>query len=86
MIDHFYKFPDQDAMLDALRPLGMTYTDEEDVEHMSQGSHQFAAWEVGEIIGLDGWHLNVRIIDLEFDVSELEQYCVNPEHPVCVWA
>jgi hypothetical protein len=55
-------------------------------EKISQGSHQFALWEVGEIIGVDGWHINLRIIDVNFDVSGLEAYAVEPKHPVCVWA
>jgi hypothetical protein len=86
MTDHFLKFPTESAMLDALRPLGMTYTDDEQVEHASQGSHQFALWVVGEIPGKDGWHVNLRVIDEAFDVSSLEVFCVHPAAPVCVWA
>jgi hypothetical protein len=43
MTDYFYKFPDQATMLEALRPLGMTYTTEcdEPVEMVSQGGHQW---------------------------------------------
>jgi hypothetical protein len=86
MTDLYLKFPDQPTALEVLRPLGMTYTDDEEVEHVSQGSHQFALWEVGEIIGVDGWHINLRIIDVNFDVSGLEAYAVEPQNPVCVWA
>ena len=84
--DLYLKFPDPAAMLDALRPLGMTYTDDEGEEHVSQGSHQFALWEVGSIEGIDGWHVNLRVIDPEFDVSSLEPFAVFPESPRCVWA
>jgi hypothetical protein len=84
--DHFIKFPDPAAMLEALTPLGMAYTDDEGTEHASQGSHQFALWEVGEITGIEGWHVNLRVVDPDFDVSTLVQYEVHPEHPVCVWA
>jgi hypothetical protein len=108
MNDLYLKFPDQPTALEVLRPLGMTYvennqlpeTDPETgrkimqtnpieptgVEHVSQGSHQYALWEVGEIIGVDGWHINLRIIDVNFDVSGLEAYVVEPQNPVCVWA
>lgn len=85
MIDYFLKFPDQATMLEALRPLGMTYTTDE-VEMVSQGGHQYACWLVGEIEGADGVHLNLRVVDPEFDVSSLEQYAVSPQHPRCVWA
>jgi hypothetical protein len=86
MTDHFLKFPTESAMFDALRPLGMTYTDDEQVEHASQGSHQFALWVVGEIPGKDGWHVNLRVIDPDFDVSSLAEYEVSPRNPVCIWA
>jgi hypothetical protein len=88
MTDYYLKFPDQATMLEVLRQLGMTYTMEGDepVEHISQGGHQYAAWEVGEIEGAEGWHYNLRVVDPEFDVSSLEQYAVTPTNPRCVWA
>jgi hypothetical protein len=84
--DHYLRFPDQPAALAAFAALGMTYTDDEQVEHASQGSHQYALHEVGEIPGKDGWHVNLRVIDEAFDVSSLEAFCVFPTHAVCVWA
>ena len=88
MTDYFYKFPDQVTMLSALRPLGMTYMTEGDepVEMVSQGGHQYATWTVGEIEGVEGFHLNVRVVDPEFDVSALDEYAVQPRNPKCVWA
>jgi hypothetical protein len=88
MTDHYLKFPDQATMLSALRPLGMTYMSEGDepVEMVSQGGHQYAAHEVGEISGVEGWHLNLRVVDPEFDVSALDEYAVQPRNPKCVWA
>ena len=86
MTDHFLKFHDRETMLEALAPLGMTYTDDEGEERASQGSHQFALWEVGEIPGTDGWHVNLRVIDPEFDVTSLEPFVVHPTSPRCVWA
>jgi hypothetical protein len=84
--DNFLKFPTESAMLDALRPLGMTYTDDEGTEHASQGSHQFALWVVGSIEGVEGYHVNLRVIDPDFDVSSLAEYEVSPRNPVCIWA
>ena len=141
MIDYYLKFPDQATMLEALRPLGLTYIaqepkldengnyvyiaktfqeseviyDEEggepvgreplfddqgnpvmgewqeqvyeDVEKVSQGGHQFACWEVGLLPDSPtDWHLNLRVVDPEFDVSSLEQYAVFPKMARCVWA
>ena len=105
MKDLYLKFPDPAAMLEALRPLGMTYfappepqiypetgrtliQDEatEGTERVSQGSHQFSLWVVGEIPGVEGWHVNLRVIDPEFDVSSLEPFVVHPTSPRCVWA
>ena len=88
MIDKYYKFPDQATMLSALRPLGMTYTTEGDepVEMVSQGGHQYATWTVGEIEGVEGFHLNVRVVDPEFDVSSLAEFEVFPRNLRCVWA
>jgi hypothetical protein len=86
MIDLYYKFPDHPTTLLALSANGMTYTDDEGIEHPSQGGHDFALWEVGTIEGIEGWHINVRLINVEFDVSGLEQYKVEPQKPVCIWA
>jgi hypothetical protein len=89
MIDLFLRFDSQQDALDTLRPLGMTYTDkeaDEPSEIISQGSHQYALWEVGEIPGRDGYHINIRVIDPEFDITLLEPYRVYPRNPVCVWA
>jgi len=91
MRDYYLKFPDQATMLEALRPLGMTYTveateDTEATEQVSQGGHQYACHEVGEIADVEGWHLNIRLVDPEFDLSSLEQYRVEPKNPRCVWA
>ena len=91
MTDHYFRFTDQAIMLSALRPLGMTYTTEateesEPVEMVSQGGHQYATWTVGEIEGVEGFHLNVRVVDPEFDVSSLAEFEVFPRNLRCVWA
>jgi hypothetical protein len=79
--DHYLRFPDQPAALAAFAALGMTHD-----EQLSQGSHQFALHEVGEIPGLEGWHVNLRVIDDALDVSSLEPFAVHPRNPVNVWA
>lgn len=86
MTDLYLRFDTPVAMLEALHPLGMTYMADEGEEHVIQGSHQFALWEIGEIPGVEGWHVNLRVIDPEFDVSSLEPFVVHPTSPRCVWA
>ena len=86
MCDLYYKFSDQPTALVALSAVGMTYTDDEGIEHASQGGHDYAMWEVGEIEGVEGWHVNVRLVNESFDVSSLEQYVVHPTNPRVVWA
>jgi hypothetical protein len=86
MTDHYLRFPDRETMFTALNPLGMTYTDDEGTEQVSQGSHQFALNEVGEIPNLEGWHVNLRVIDHELDLSSLASYEVTPRNPFNVWA
>ena len=85
MNDLYLKFPDQATMLEALRPLGMTYTTDE-VEMVSQGGHQYACHEVGELPEATGSHLNLRVVDPEFDVSSLAEFEVYPRNAKCVWA
>jgi len=58
----------------------------EEVERISQGGHDYALWEVGEIVGVEGYHVNVRLVNEYFDVSSLEQYVVTPRNPKTVWA
>jgi hypothetical protein len=86
MIDLYLRFTDQLEAISVLQPLGMTYTDDEGVEQISQGSHQFALCIVGEIPGLTGYHINIRQIDESMDLSSLDSYRVYPPYPVCVWA
>ena len=85
MTDLFLRFDTQQDMMTTFRGLGLTYTDD-DIEHVAQGGHQYALWEVGHIPGREGWHVNIRIIDPNFDVSSLEPYQVFPANPFCVWS
>lgn len=86
MIDFYYRFLDQSEMFTLLEPLGMVSYSDAGSPQLIEGNHQYAAWQVGEIAGYDGWHLNVRQIDPEFDLSSLTAYEVHPTQPVCVWA
>lgn len=86
MKDYFYRFDDRAAMLAALEPLGMTYSDPEGTLAPSQGSHQYALWETGELTGYEGYHMNLRVIDETLDVSSLEAFQVFPQSPRVVWA
>ena len=82
MTDYFLRFTDQSEALSVMADY--TYTDD-DGTHFSQGGHTYALWEVGEIVGRDGWHINLRVIDENLDVSALTDYIVQPRNPVCVW-
>jgi hypothetical protein len=84
MTDYFLKFLGQQQALEVMQPF--TYTDDEGITHLSQGGHQWALWEVSELNGYEGWHVNLRMIDEEIDVSYLEPYFVHPKQPKCVWA
>lgn len=87
MIDFFYRFIDQSTMFEMIAPLGMvSYYENNNVPFLNEGTHQYAAFQVGEIPGYDGWHLNIRQIDPDFDLSSLVNNQVFPPHPVCVWA
>lgn len=86
MIDLFLRFDDATVMLDTLRPHHMTFTDDDGQEHMSAGSHEYALYELGEIPGRSGHHVNMRIINTTQDFSFLEPYMVHPDQPYCRWA
>lgn len=79
MIDLYYKFANRQEMLDKLSPLGMVADGV-----VCPGNHQYSAHEVGEVPGVNGWHLNIRNID--FDLLSIEPYRINPKTPFCVWA
>lgn len=84
MNDLFLKFTDRSKALLIMQ--AFAYTDEEGLPHLVQGNHQWALWEVGEIPGTDGWHVNLRIIDPNLDIGALEPYRVYPSTPTCTWA
>lgn len=89
MIDLYLRFTYQAEATAVLQPLGMTYTDNDGVEQISQGNHQFALWQVGwldDAAGAPGWCINIRQIDMEMDLSSLTPYQVYPPNPQCVWS
>jgi hypothetical protein len=94
MKDLYLKFADRNEAVSAFEVIGAVYDCDVEAEdgtvtvekRISSGSHSFAIWEVGIIDEVDGWHVNLRVIDEAFDVSSLEVFCVHPAAPVCVWA
>jgi len=86
MKDFYYRFADEQEALAALEQNGMTYVNDDGEVVASQGGHDFALWSVGSIEGVSGWHVNVRLVNVDFDVSSLEQYVVTPQNPRVVWA
>lgn len=86
MKDFCLRFNNKDQMLAVLQQISMTYIDDEGNEQSCKGNHQYVLWEVGEIYGIDGWHVNIRVIDPNMELSTLEPYRVFPRKPVCVWA
>lgn len=86
MKDLYYRFVDEQEMLEQLLLLNMAYSDENNVTSPILGNHQYAAWVVGIISDIDGYHYNLRVIDDSFDVSALEQFIVIPRNPRSVWS
>jgi hypothetical protein len=82
--DYYLRFSDQQQALEVMQ--SFTYTDDEGNTHLSQGGHDYALWEVGILDETDSWHINLRVINPELDVSALEPYMVTPRNPKCVWA
>lgn len=86
MIDYRLRFPTIALALAVLRPFGMTYMPEEGNEQFIKGSHQWALDIVGEILGKEGFHINLRLVDITIDVTSLNDYLVYPSSPHRVWA
>lgn len=84
MIDYYLRFTDQTEALTVMS--AFTYTDDVGNTYLSQGGHQYALWEVGQIPNKDGWHVNLRVVDPTLDLSSVEPFRVYPDHPFCVWA
>ena len=84
MTDYFLKFLDELQAKEVM--VAFTTPNEEGVSQWNMGGHQYALWPLGEIVGYEGFHVNLRLIDPELDVSYLEPYMVYPTNPRCVWA
>lgn len=85
MKDFFYKFLDEQEMFILITPLGMTSIGEDGTVSLIEGNHMWAAWNIGILNGYDGWHLNVRQIDPDFDLLSLDSYQVYPSEPKVIW-
>lgn len=82
MQDFLLRFSDSEVMLTELGRLGMV----DDSGLVVSATHQFAANNIGEIPGHDGWHVNIRVLDPNLDLTSLEPFRVFPVQPYCVWA
>lgn len=89
MRDLYLKFKDKKEMQEVFTNFGFEIIDD---------SYYFYAVSV-DIIGtiwvsideesfieLEGYHVNLRVLDEELDLSELNDYMVNPETPSRIWA
>lgn len=78
--DLMLRFPDE-AAADALLFTG----EGEDQRPLFQNIDTIGVIVEGEV-PLDGYHVNVRLVDGAEDGAALEPFRVFPEHPVRVWA
>ena len=84
MTDYFLKFLDEAQAKEVMA--AFTYPDEKGVSQWNMGGHQWALWPLPTIEGVEGYYVNLRMIDESIDVSYLEPYMVHPQNPKCVWA
>lgn len=86
MKDLYLRFESSEQMLEVMTSLNLTYQDEEHNTRVSTGGHEYALWELGHIPNKTGYHVNMRVIDANWDTTPLEPYQVFPQNPVCTWA
>jgi hypothetical protein len=99
--DYCLRFPDEQMAFVAAQSLDAVVTTE-DGPRVVRFTQRYAIDVIGIIvlpatydeqgnkltdpIILDGWHVNLRIIDGSDIPSDLVQYVITPAHPVRVWA
>lgn len=86
MTDRFYRFDSEAVAKEAMLSCGLAYKDPHDNVVISAPLHRCAMYELGYILGVDGWHVNIRVLDASLDLSGLEEYRVYPSSPSYVWA
>lgn len=84
MRDYFLRFDSREQAFAAIPDF--TCMDMEENLEWIVANENWALHEVGEIPGKEGWHINLRIINQELDLSYLDEYKVEPKNPFCVWA
>ena len=100
MIDLYLKFTDEAAATTVLYTQEPSAWDEEGNVTATEPRPNFANIDIIGVIhkptggtdaegnpimeALEGWHVNVRVVDE--DATSLEQYAVTPAVPVRVWA
>ena len=85
MIDLFLKFTNEVAATEALYTDGnpnFAHIDTIGVIHKPTGQTDVEGNPI--LAALDGWHVNVRVIDEDY--STVTQYAVTAKTPVRVWA
>ena len=95
MRDMYLRFKDADEMLQALITAG--FTEDDDGGWLSQSGVCLDI--VGTIYTTDnpeaeepvykaepGWHVNLRVVNDDLDMTALDEFIVSPENPARVWA
>lgn len=86
MKDLFLKFDNQEHMMQVFTSLNMVIESLSGEPCITQANHDYSVYEVGDIPGKSGWHVNMRILNLDWDYSVVVPYQVHPMQPYCVWA
>lgn len=84
MLDYYLKFSSEDQMYAELTKVGFLRI-EGDFSHPYIVSSVIGYIYDGET-KLEGYHINLRVLNDELDLSSLEKFIVNPSTPYRVWA
>ena len=76
----YLKFISREEMLEALAKCGFASDGE-----IAKASHVHTLVELGEVHGVEGWHVNLKT-DGSVDLTQLDEYSVIPENPRVMWA
>ena len=80
MKDYCLKFNSEDEFINILKSI----TDIDKVDILSL-YHKYAFDVIGNIDGVVGWHVNLRIIDDSELPEVFQQYTITPATPYRVW-
>ena len=95
MTDYYLKFPDEATSYTIAQNLGIVIETPEGIR-LDRFNEHYAIDVIGEIvlpddssgqsITLQGWHVNLRIIDDSPLPAELQPYTITVANPYRVWA